>query len=363
MIRVDLQFFSQEKTEKATPRKRQDARKKGQVAKSPEVTSALVLLAAFCFLMLGGKTLVAGIMDIFRRCYQDYLLMDLTISSTQLIFNQLAVESVKLIAPFIAVVLATALFSNYIQVGFMFNLESLNVKLEKLNPIEGAKKILSLRSLVELLKSLFKISFTSGIACWMIWQVKDQLFSIGQKNIGEASSFIGSLLLKIGATIASALLILACFDYFYQRFEYEKQLRMSKQDIRDEYRKSEGDPTIKGKRKQKHREMAMGRMMEEIPKADVVITNPTHFAIAIRFDIETMDAPEVIAKGQDHMALKIKEVAREHDVMMVENKPLARALYASVEIGEQVPEELFNAVAEVLAYVYYQEGRYKGMMA
>ncbi|HJV47271.1 MAG TPA: flagellar biosynthesis protein FlhB [Bacillota bacterium] len=363
MLRMDLQFFSQEKTEKATPKKRQDARQKGQVVKSPEVTTSLGLLLAFVFLMITGKSFVVGIMDILRRCFQDYLLMDLTIPNVQLMFNQLLLESVKMVAPFFAVMLVVGVLSNYVQIGFLFTTESLAVQLGKLNPIEGAKKLVSLRSFVELLKSLFKIAITSGIAFWLIWRAKNQLFSLGQKEIWDAASIVGSLMIQLGVTIAGLLFIMAVFDYLYQRYEFEKQLKMSKQDIKDEYKKSEGDPAVKGKRKQKQRQLAMGRMLQEVPKADVVITNPTHFAIAIRYDIETMDAPEVIAKGKDHIALKIREIAGENQIMMVENKPLARALYASVEIGEPVPEELFHAVAEILAYVYYQEGRYKGMMA
>lgn len=191
---------------------------------------------------------------------------------------------------------------------------------------------------------------------------KEELFTIGKKNLIDASRLIGSLTLQIGMTVAICLVVIAAMDYFYQRFEFEKKLRMSKQDIKDEYKKMEGDPFIKGKRRAKQREISMNRMMQEVPKADVVITNPTHFAIAIKYDFGTMDAPVVIAKGKDHIALKIKEIAKQHKIMTVENRPLARALYASVEIGESIPEELFNAVGEILAYVYYQEGRYKGMM-
>ena len=166
----------------------------------------------------------------------------------------------------------------------------------------------------------------------------------------------------MGLAVALSLVVLSIADYIYQKYEFEKKLRMSKQDIKDEYKKSEGDPFIKGQRRQKQRELAMNRMIQEVPKADVLITNPTHFAIAIRYDMETMDAPQVIAKGKDYIALKMREIAKEHQVMTVENKPLARALFAAVEIGDSIPEEMFHAVGEILAYVYFQEGRYKGMM-
>ncbi|ETI69336.1 flagellar biosynthesis protein FlhB [Neobacillus vireti] len=362
LLRLDLQLFSGEKTEKATPHKRRETRKKGQVAKSPEVSSALTLLLCFAFFMVGGKSLIAGCLNIFRHSYQEYLLWDFSIASTQLLFNLLLWDVVKLVAPIFGVVLVAGVIANYLQVGFMFNPESLKMNLGKLNPLQGFKRIFSLKSIVELIKSILKIVLTSSIAGMMIWEQKEELFSIGQKSLWDSSRFIGSLTIKIGIVTACILIILAAADYFYQKFEYEKKIRMSKQDIKDEYKKMEGDPFIKGKRRAKQRELSMNRMMQEVPKADVVITNPTHFAIAIRYDMETMDAPEVIAKGKDHIALKIKEIAKENKIMTVENKPLARALFAAVEIGGQIPEEMFNAVGEILAYVYYQENRYKGMI-
>jgi flagellar biosynthetic protein FlhB len=363
LLRLDLQLFSGEKTEKATPHKRQETRKKGEVAKSPEVASALTLLLCFSFLMIGGQTIFLGCLNIYRRSFQEYLLWDFSISSTQLLFNQLLWDVVKLVAPVFAVVLVSGVLANYVQVGFMFNSEALKMKLEKLNPLEGAKRIFSLRSVVELIKSILKILLTGGIVYWMIMRQKNELFSIGKLNIWDAASFIGSLTIQIGIVVAISLMVLAAGDYLYQKYEFEKKLRMSQQDIKDEYKKMEGDPVIKGKRRAKQRELSMNRMMQEVPRADVVITNPTHFAVAIRYDLETMAAPEVIAKGKDHIALKIKEIAKQHKIVTVENKPLARALFAAVEIGQPIPEDLFNAVGEILAYVYYQEGRYKGMMA
>lgn len=362
LLRLDLQFFAEEKTEKATPNKLRESRKKGQVAKSPEVSSALTLLLCFSFLLIGGKSLFEGCLNIYRHSFKEYMLLDISISSTQLIFTQLLWEATKLVAPFFAVVVAAGVLANYVQVGFMFNAESLKMNLGKLNPLEGAKRIFSIRSLVELIKSILKILITGSIAGLMIWKKKDELFSIGKLTLLDASGIIASLAVQIGIVVAACLLVLAAADYFFQRFDHEKKLRMSKQDIKDEYKKMEGDPVIKGQRRAKQRQLSMNRMMQEVPKADVVITNPTHFAVAIRYDFDRMDAPVVIAKGQDHIALKIKEIAKQHKIMTVENRPLARALFAAVEIGETIPEELFNAVGEILAYVYYQEGRYKGMM-
>jgi flagellar biosynthesis protein FlhB len=361
MLRLDLQFFSGEKTEKATPNKRRETRNKGQVAKSQEVASALTFLLCFSFLMISGKSLFEGCLYIFRHTYQEYMLWDISLANTQVIFNQLLFNSVKLVVPIFAVVVIAGVVANYLQVGFMFNAEALKIKLEKLDPIQGAKNIFSIRSLVELLKSILKILMVSFVIYLVVWRKKELLFTIGERNIGDALRLIGSLIVQLGMTVAVILMVLAVADYIFQKYEFEKKIRMSKQDIKDEFKKMEGDPYIKGKRRAKQRELAMNRMIQEVPKADVVITNPTHFAIAIRYDFETMDAPIVIAKGQDLIALKIKEIAKENKIVMVENRTLARALFATVEIGEQIPEDLFNAVGEVLAYVYYQNGRYKGM--
>ncbi|MDF2557288.1 MAG: flagellar biosynthesis protein FlhB [Bacillales bacterium] len=354
--------MSGEKTEKATPHKRKEARDKGQVAKSNEVSTALTLLFSFFCLMIGGKSFVEGCFNIYRKCFQEYLLWDVSVSNTQVIYEQLLLESAKLIAPIFAVTIAAGLISNIGQVGFMFNTELLKMDFGKINPIQGAKNIFSFRAVAELIKSVLKILITSLVAFLVIWNKKTVLFTLGQKNIWDAAGFIGSLILQIGISVSASLVVIAAADYAYQRFEYEKKLRMSKQEIKEEFKKMDGDPFIKGKRKAKQREIAMKRMMQDVPKADVIITNPTHFAVAVRYDFNTMDAPVVIAKGQDHVALKIKEVAKQHKIMTVENKPLARALFASVEIGDSIPEELFNAVGEILAYVYYQNGRYKGMM-
>ncbi|MGJ7909867.1 flagellar biosynthesis protein FlhB [Neobacillus sp. LXY-1] len=362
LLRLDLQLFSGEKTEKATPNKRREARKKGQVAKSNEVTSAMILILSFGVLLIFGKTMVEGCLNIYRQSFHEYMLWDLSISSVALMFNQLLWQSVKLVAPILAVAMVAAAVGNYMQVGFMFNFESLKFNFSKMNPLTGLKNMFSMRSLVELLKAMLKISIISSVVFMIIWKQKDQLLIVGQKSIYDFARLIGSLVIEIGLTGAGSLAAIAAADYLYQKLSFEKKIRMSKQDIKDEYKKTEGDPHIKGQRRAKQRQMSMNRMMQEVPKADVLITNPTHFAIAIRYDIATMDAPQVIAKGQDYVALKMKEIAKEHKVMTVENRPLARALFAAVEVGDSIPEELFNAVGEILAYVYYQEGRYKEMM-
>jgi flagellar biosynthesis protein FlhB len=237
-------------------------------------------------------------------------------------------------------------------VGVMFTSEPLQPKLEKIDPIKGAKRIFSLRAIVELLKSILKIGFVGAITFVILWWKIDEVLGLSFKSAHDSLATMASLTVQMGIAASLALLFLSVFDYLYQKYDFEKNIRMSKQDIKDEHKNSEGDPLIKSKIKQRQREMAMRRMMQEVPEADVVITNPTHYAIALKYDEGKLDAPYVVAKGVDYLAQKIKFIASENDIIMVENRPLARSLYDGAEIGDAIPEEFFKAVAEILAYVY-----------
>lgn len=356
---MNLQFFAQEKTEKATPKKRSEAREKGQVAKSIEIPASLNLLGCFLFLFLFGGFYEQQLLDLFRVPYTDYLLMDITKNNVMSISTELLRVLGLIVLPFFLITIVMGILGNFIQFGFLFSTKVLEPQLNRLDPIQGAKKILSIRSLVELVKSVLKLTLLGGICFYILWSEKEQIISLSKLSVGGSLKFIGNLTLKMGLLIALILLFLAILDYLYQRYEHEKNLKMSKQDLKDEHKKTEGDPLIKSKIREKQRQMAMRRMMSEVPKADVVITNPTHFAIALQYDPSLMSAPTIIAKGMDYVALKIKEVAKEHQVILMENKPLARALYHQAEIGDAVPEDLFQAVAEVLAYVYRLKGKAK----
>lgn len=354
---MNLQFFAQEKTEKATPKKRQDQRKKGQVAKSQEVATSLIMLTVFIALFFVGGWIFNILLSIFKRALIDYSSWELSVPNVHTMFVDFTLEAAKAVLPIMTVALVAGVFSNYIQVGFLFTTDPLKMKLERLNPIQGFKRIYSLRAIVEFLKSMFKISFISTVVFTLLFLKKEEIFLLSQKSIGHALSLIGTLTFQIGLTVAIILLFLSVLDYLYQKYDFEKNIRMSKQDVKDEHKKAEGDPLIKAKIRERQRQMAMRRMMQEVPKADVVITNPTHFAVALKYDGETMDSPRVIAKGMDQVALKIKEIAKQNHIITMENKPLARALYHQVDIGGAVPEELFKAVAEVLAYVYRIKGK------
>lgn len=351
-VRLNLQFFAGEKTEKATPKKRQDSRKKGQVAKSQDVNTAIVLLAVFLVLMFGGKFFYESLLNLFRHSYQDYIGLNLTESNLQMIFLEILQELVFVLAPIMAVAMIAGIAANYMQFGFLFSTETIQPKLEKLDPIKGFKRIFSVRAIVELLKSILKIAFV-GIATFaVLWLRKEEILILAQKSVGAGLGTIASLTIQMGLIASVMLLFLAILDYLYQKYDFEKNIRMSKQDIKDEYKNMEGDPLIKSKIKQRQREMAMRRMMQEVPNADVVITNPTHYAVCLKYDENKSDAPFVVAKGVDYVAQKIKFIAKENDVITVENRPLARALYSQTEVGDVIPEEFFKAVAEILAYVY-----------
>ncbi|MCH1623768.1 flagellar biosynthesis protein FlhB [Fredinandcohnia quinoae] len=352
LVRLDLQFFAGEKTEKATPKKRQESRKKGQVAKSADVNTAILLLASFSILLTFGGFILDKTLDVFRHSFTKYMLVNPTEQSVQEIFVELSLDAAIILAPILLATLIAGVAANMMQVGFLFSTEAIQMKLSKLDPIQGFKRIYSIRALVEMLKSILKIVFVGVVTFAVIWMHLEDILLLSQKSIGSAIIVLSKLTVQMGLWAGGALLFLSFLDYLYQRFDFEKNLRMSKQDIKDEYKKTEGDPLIKSKIKQKQREMAMSRMMQDVPKADVIITNPTHYAIALKYDESKMDAPYVVAKGVDFVAQKIKEIAKANEIITIENRPLARALYSQAEIGDAVPEEFFKAVAEILAYVY-----------
>ncbi|AST97531.1 flagellar biosynthesis protein FlhB [Niallia circulans] len=350
---MDLQWFAEEKTEKATPKKRQETRKKGQVPKSQDVNTAFMLFAAFLLLSLfAGPMLFAALKEMMADVFQRFLSLPLTAENSAALFNELTWEMGMAALPIMALTVLAGAFASFVQVGSLFTAEPMKLKLEKLDPIKGAKRIFSTRALVELGKSMLKIVFIGAAVAFVIYANIGDVLLLSQKSVEVGAASIGHLTVTMGLFAAVLLMVLAIPDYLYQRYDHEKQIRMSKKDIRDEHKTMEGDPKIRARRKQRQLEMSMNRIMQEVPKADVVITNPTHYAVALRYDQEQADAPIVVAKGVDYMAERIKTVAKSHDVPLVENVALARAMYASVELMHPIHEDMFQAVAEVLAYVY-----------
>ncbi|MNB64158.1 Flagellar biosynthetic protein FlhB [compost metagenome] len=355
--KFDLQMFGGDKTEKPTAKRRGDARKKGQVAKSHELSGAIVLLSAVSTLLIFGGFLKERVVSLFRDILMNRLTMEVTPDNVMNLMSGYGVQILVILAPVFLIPLILAIVAEVSQIGFKMVGEGLTPKFSKINPLKGLKNIFSMRSLVEMFKSILKLIIIGYLVFSTLWGKKQEFLALSHVDVEGIMHFASKMTLNLGMKIGAALLIMAVLDYVYQRYEHEKSLKMTKQEIKDEYKNMEGDPQIKGKIRERQRRMAMQRMMQEVPKADVIITNPTHFAVALKYDGSTMEAPQIVAKGQDFVALRIRELAKEHGIITMENKPLARALFQRAEIGDAVPTDLFQAVAEVLAYVYKLKGR------
>lgn len=348
-----------DKTEPATPKRREEARKKGQLAHSREIPSALVLLAALGVMFFTGSQMFQDLSGLMRSVFQDVATLSLEEHSLILFLFQLLYQMLVILMPLMIVTMLAGIGANLLQVGFLFTAEPLKPKFSMLNPITGIKRLFSLRALAELAKSLLKIILVGGIAYLMLSNDVDQIPSLMHMGITDIVSFFARVSLRIGLFTCLAMIALAAFDYAFQRWQHEKSLRMTKQEVKDEVKQREGDPTVKSRIRSIQLEMARRRMMASVPEADVVITNPTSLAIALKYDAENMMAPKAVAKGAGFIAERIKEIARKHRVPVIEHKPLARALFKSVEIGGMIPTSLYQAVAEILAYVYRLKAGHK----
>ena len=353
--RINLQIFAgEEKTEKATPKKRKDVREEGQVVQSREVSSAFILLAGFIGLKVFGKKTVIKIMNFMRNMYSDFGSIDefFIDGNLHIQFLNIIRTYFAILLPIVGITFLCAILINYLQVGFLFTTKTLKVKFSRINPIEGFKRIFSKRALVELLKSIVKIAVLGYAAYSYCLKKIDIIVKLPSMEPIAILKNFSTLAFGLAMRILGILIALAILDYFYQWHEHEKNIMMTTQELKEEYKQTEGDPLIKSRIKEKQRKMAYSRMMQDVPKADVIITNPTHIAVAIKYDRETHEAPYLVAKGVDLIAEKIKKIAGENSIPIVENKPLARSIFNTMEIGEIIPEELYQAVAEVLAYVY-----------
>jgi len=342
----------QEKSEKPTAKKRSDARKDGTVAKSTEVNSVLVLLLGILLLRLTGEGMLFEIKNFIRHCFEFTALPEM---SEQRVFNlarEAIVFLIKIILPFAGAIMIAGLLANLLQVGFMFTTKPLIPKFSKINPLKGIKQKFSMKTVVELVKSIMKVTVIGYVAYITVAAEYEMLLILADTTLMTIWNFITAATFNIFIRIILVLLVIAILDYSYQRYEHEKKLKMTKQEIKDENKQMEGDPQVKGRIRSLQREMARRRMMGEVPKASVVVTNPTHIAIALLYEPEKNDAPLVVAKGKQLIAQQIKKIAAEHGVPMVEDKPLARAMYDKVEVGLPIPVEFFTAVAEIMAYVF-----------
>lgn len=352
-----------DKTEKPTPRRLSEARKKGNIPKSMDVNTAVVLLVGVVLVKMQFASIGTRMTDMAHEALGNLPKEDITTTTLMAIFTHLGLQFAVIAGPILVTLLVAGLVANYAQVGVLFTAEPLTPKFEKINPISGFKRLFSRRSIIETLKAIIKMSVVGYLAYKVLYDNYPQLTATVMADRASMAVLFGSIAWEIAWKAVMALLVFGALDYFYQRWEHEKGLKMTKQEIKDEAKQSEGDPMVKGRIRRLQREAARRRMMSEVPKATVVITNPTHFAIALKYERNGMEAPRCVAKGVDLVAQKIKEIAAENDVPMIENVPLARALYKKVDVDEEIPEDMYAAVAEILVMVDRLNKKKKGRRA
>ena len=373
-IYLNLQYFAKEgpggeKTEEPTSKKLDDARDEGQVAKSQELNSAISLLAVFVIIKFWGIALAQNFTDMIRWIYSNlhnfrYMAGNfVAVKNFELLLNTVIIRMIIMLLPIFGVGFIVGFVVNVVQVKWKVTAKPLQPKLSKFNPINGMKRLFSKEKIFELFKSVLKIGLIIYVALKYLEDKLGMLYLLYDYDLFGAVGLVVSTVMDLGIRISAVYLIVGFIDLIYQKHKFHEDMKMTKQEVKDEYKNSEGDPQIKGQIRQRMREASRRRMMQSVPEADVVITNPTHFAVALKYDAEVSPAPIVVAKGADLIAQKIKEIARENEVEIVENKPLARMLYANVEIGEMVPPELYQAVAEVLAFVYNLQKEKKGELS
>ena len=363
LFEYNLQYFAKEgpggeKTEPATDKKKDDARKEGQVAKSKELNGAISLFAMFLVLKIYIGNMGISFLEVFSESYNripemtslaDGFIIPKEFSG---VMNRVIIKILLMLLPFLAVAFLVAFIVDLVQVKWKPTAKPMQPKFSKLDPTKGIKRLFSVDKLMELLKSLIKLLVIGYVAYSTLKDQAGQLFLLYDMQLISALALFGDIVINMSLKICAVYLIIGILDYAYQKHKFNEDLKMTKQEVKDEYKNSEGDPQIKGKQRQRMQEASRRRMMQEIPQADVVITNPTHFAVAIRYDPGRAPAPFVTAKGEDFLAMRIREEAEKYNIDIVENKPLARMLYYNVDLGAQIPQELYSTVAEILAVIY-----------
>lgn len=368
LLKLNLQFFAKdgpggEKTEPATSKKLNDIRKEGQVAKSKELITAVSLMSLFIILKIYLSKLGTGLIDVYTQVYNsiskvvDDSYNGLPIRTAGSVMQQVIIDMIKLVIPILLVAIVIAILGNMLQQKWMVTAKPLQPKFSKISPISGFKRMFSVRQLVELIKSIAMISIIMIVVYNTVKSKTNILLTFYDVGLNTALSTIGSIIIDLGIKISAVFLIVGFADLFYQRIKFKNDNMMTKQEIKDEFKNTEGDPQVKGQIKRRMQEVSRRRMMQQLPEADVVITNPTHFAVALKYEPDAGKAPVVIAKGADYLAFQIKDKAKEYNIAIVENKPLARILYHNIDIGMEIPPELYQAVAEILAVVMRTNNR------
>jgi len=343
-----------EKTEKATPKRRRDERKKGHVPLSRDAVSVLTMIGSFVMLSAMAGAMAEQMGDYFRYCMELARTDAAGLIPEPLghLAMQAVMAALKTVGPIAGVTILCAVAATFAQTKLLVSTENLKPKFSRLNPLQGIKNLISLKSLIEVFKNILKIILLMILIYLSLKELIDHISGFLYTDIPASARVLFDEGMAMFTRITVAFVGVAAFDFFYQRWDYERQLKMSKQEIKEEYKQMEGDPQIKGKIKERQRKMAQNRMMQQVPEADVVVRNPTHFAVALRYKPERDNAPVVMAKGQDSLALRIVKVAEEHNIAVLENVPLARALYAGTEVNREIPPEFYAEVAEVLVYIF-----------
>jgi flagellar biosynthetic protein FlhB len=345
------------KTEKATPKKRRDERKKGNVFLSKDAVAVVTLIGSFAALLLMSDTIVEQLARFMRFCLD--MGADATVSSLDILFPEGLVIFVKTVGPILAITILCAIVGTFAQTRFLVSGESIKPKFNRISPIQGFKRLFSLKSVIEALKGLLKITLLMILIYMTVKSLFQESVRYLYTDLSASAAHLFDVATSMTFRIIIAFIALAALDVLYQWWDFERQMKMSKQEVKEEYKQTEGDPQVKGKIKETQRRRAQTRMMQQVPQADVVIRNPTHFAVALRYKPEKDNAPIVLAKGQDELALRIVKVAEESQVAVIENVPLARALYAKTDLNQEIPPELYGAVAEVLVYIFRLNGDQK----
>ncbi|MBS0168882.1 MAG: flagellar biosynthesis protein FlhB [Nitrospira sp.] len=352
---------AQNRTEQATPKRKSEARSRGQIALSRDAVMAVSLLGSFGALYWMTPAILNGLRTSLQswlsRSMEEATHQALSLDHLHVILRQIGLDVFVMLGPVVGGIAVVGVGANLMQTGFLWKKDGFSLDWSRISPMAGFKRLISLRSVTELIKSWLKIFAIGGVGYLAIKQDMMEFISLTQFGMETLLPTVGWATLKAALTMGGAELVLGAADYGYQRFQWERDLRMSRDEIKEESRAAEGDPGVKSKIRSTQREMSRKRMMAAVPKADVIITNPTHLAVALKYDAKAMGAPVVIAKGAGFVAEKIREIGRQHGIMIVENKLVARTLYKLVEVGREVPEDLYRAVAEILAFVYRVRGK------
>lgn len=346
-----------DKTEAPTPRRRTEARERGQVVRSPDLSAAVVLLGSMIALKIFGPALVATLLNVLSAALDSETAPANYLNDLPRIGAHVAWALAVAALPVVLVILVLAVIANLAQVGPLLTAHPLRPTLNKINPLAGFGRLFSMRSTVQLAANLAKIALVVAVAYQVVMGEAPRILAAVELDVWEMLAVAADATLWLGIKLGLVLLVLALFDYFYHRWQHERDLRMTKEEVKEEMRRMEGDPIMKQRRRQIQLQMTLQKLRRDVPRADVVITNPTELAVALRYDDATMRAPAVVAKGAGYVAQRIRELAIAHGVPIIERKPLAQTLYKLVEVGQEIPSHLYQAVAEILAYVYELSGR------